>query len=242
MIWNKQKVSTHGGLDSGDVRLGQAGGWRTLRGVNGWVSGDGSGASSAVWILDVSATITAGAAAFLQPAGRRVAVTKRSESTLKAPTEKKTKKTKKHTHTDPSCWWAMCRYCVGWPGRPIPTGAGRDPRRTRWWAGTRILGNRWADRRRSWSCSSGLVWRSECSLALGYGYAGKPAPAVGRPTAHAHILGSPTGTKLGKKKIIFHILKRPESTVLRYFFKINCTCFNTQPPRGTRPLRSPLKY
>lgn len=152
------------------------------------------------------------------------------------------KKTKKHTHTDPSCWWAMCRYCVGWPGRPIPTGAGRDPRRTRWWAGTRILGNRWADRRRSWSCSSGLVWRSECSLALGYGYAGKPAPAVGRPTAHAHILGSPTGTKLGKKKIIFHILKRPESTVLRYFFKINCTRFNTQPPRGTRPLRSPLKY
>lgn len=39
---------THGGLHSGDVRLGKAGGWCALGGVNGWVGGDGGGAASAV--------------------------------------------------------------------------------------------------------------------------------------------------------------------------------------------------
>lgn len=39
---------THGGLDSGDVWLGKAGGGCTLGGVNGWVGGEGGGTASTV--------------------------------------------------------------------------------------------------------------------------------------------------------------------------------------------------
>lgn len=39
---------THGGLDSGDVWLGDAGGWCALCSVNSWVGRDRGGAASTV--------------------------------------------------------------------------------------------------------------------------------------------------------------------------------------------------
>lgn len=56
---------THGGLDGGDVRLGEAGGRRALSGVDRRVGGEGGGAAGAVRVLDVSSAVTTGTTAFL---------------------------------------------------------------------------------------------------------------------------------------------------------------------------------
>lgn len=45
------------------------------------------------------------------------------------------------TRTCPSCWWARCKCCVGWPALPTRTAADCAPQRRRWWGGTRIWGS-----------------------------------------------------------------------------------------------------
>lgn len=52
---------THGGVDGGEVGLGQgqAGGRGALGGVSRWVVGDGGGAAAAVRVLDVPSTVAA---------------------------------------------------------------------------------------------------------------------------------------------------------------------------------------
>lgn len=103
--------------------------------------------------------------------------------------------------TCPSCWWAMCRCCVGSQVPPTQTEAGCDPQHMRWSMGTHRWGSQWVGHMMSWSYSSEPVWHSECCHAPGYDCAGKPAPAVALPTAHAHILCSPVGVSTKGKKI-----------------------------------------
>lgn len=65
----KDPLPTHGGLDSGKVLLWKAGGGCAVGGVNGWISRDGGGATSAVRVFNVPAAVAAGATTLLQPAG-----------------------------------------------------------------------------------------------------------------------------------------------------------------------------